>query len=316
MKVLRPGLDEVQEAAEVLVVILNWNGRELLKSCLNSLQKTSFKSYGVIVVDNGSTDGSQHMVRTLFGRIHMIENPRNYGFARGMNEGIVRGCEFYCPSYFVPMNNDIEVIDRSWLSEMVGLAESDERIAVVGPRVLRPDGKIDFAFGRSFPRIRNIAQGETDRGQYDFTAEADIVSGACFLVKRSALEKVGAYDEAFGMGGYEDIDLFLRMRRAGLKIAYAGRAKVLHRVSGSQRQLASSQRMYEGLRNYFRCIRLNFGLAFLALRVVLTGLHVVRRRKQVTPRHMVRALTASFEPRRIQKLPLASTPREIDARPG
>lgn len=299
---LKPGLSEISEAPQVLIVILNRDRRELLRSCLESLEKTALKSYRVIVVDNGSTDGSQRMVRELFEEVHMIENPKNYGYSRGMNEGILQGCELYRPDYFVLMNNDIEVIDPNWLNEMVGLAESDKRIAVDAPKVLRPDGKIDFTLGTSFPRIRNIAHGETDRGQYDFRAEADIVSGACFLVTRSALERVGAYDEAFSPISYEDIDLFLRMKRAGFKIAYTGHAKVLHRVSSSQNLFASSKRMYQGLRNYFRCIRLNFGLPFLVLRVVLAGLHVVRKRKPVTPGQLVRALIASFEPRRIPKL--------------
>jgi len=310
---LRSGLGEVPEAPQVLIVILNWNGRELIKSCLESLEKTSFKSFRVIAVDNGSTDGSQRMVRALFRKVHMVENPRNYGYSRGMNEGMLQGCKLYRPDHFVLMNNDVEVIDPDWLTEMVVLAESDERIAVVAPKVLRPDGKIDFALGTSFPRMRNIAHGETDRGQYDFRAEADIVSGACFLVKRSALERVGAYDEAFSPIGYEDIDLFLRMKRAGFKIVYSGHTKVLHLVSGSRKHFASSQRMYEGLRNYFRCIRLNFGLAFLALRVVLTGLHVLRKRKQVSRGQLVKALTASFEPRRIPGMTASSGPGGVES---
>ncbi|MFB0568147.1 MAG: glycosyltransferase family 2 protein [Nitrososphaeria archaeon] len=313
---MRSGLNEVPEAPQVLIVILNWNGRELLRSCLKSLEKTAFKSYRVIVVDNGSTDGSQHMVGELFLGVHLVENPRNYGFARGMNVGIVRGCEIYHPNYFVIMNNDVEVIDSNWLTEIVVLAESDERIAVVGPKVLRPESKIDFAFGTSFPGIRNIAQAETDRGQYDFRTEADIVTGACFLVRRTALERAGAYDEAFGVGGYEDIDLFLRMKRAGFKITYSGHAKVLHHVSSSWSKFVPSQRMYSGLRNYFRCIRLNFGLAFLGLRAVLTELHVVRKRKQVSPGQLVRALAASFEPRRIPKLTSPCLPCCIDAPDG
>ncbi|MDH5363078.1 MAG: glycosyltransferase family 2 protein [Aigarchaeota archaeon] len=307
------GPNKEPEGPQVVVVILNWNGRELLESCLRSLERTTSRSSHVVVVDNGSTDGSQHMVRTLFSEVHLVENPRNYGCCISRNVGISRGLELYDPDYFVIMDNDVKVIDPNWLSELIGVAETDKRIAVVAPKVLRPDGRIDFALGTSFPRIMNLAHGETDRGQYDFRAEADIVTGACFLCKRTVLEVVGAYDEAYEPRGYEDIDLLLRIKRAGFRVAFTGRTKVLHCVSGTQRRFLPSERMYLGLRNYFRCIRLNFGLAFFILRTALTGFHVVRKRKQVSPGQFVKALAASFEPRRIPRPASPSVPLGVHA---
>jgi len=91
--------------------------------------------------------------------------------------------------------------------------------------------------------MMNVAQGETDRGQYDFRVEADIVAGTCFLVRRTALEVVGAYDEAYEPRGYEDIDLHPRIKRAGFRVALTRRTKVLNCVSGTQRRFLPSDRM-------------------------------------------------------------------------
>ena len=299
---LRRGPNKKPDGRQLLVVILNWNGRELLESCLRSLEKTMSRSCHVVVVDNGSTDGSQNMVGTLFNEVHLVENPQNYGCYISRNVGISLGLELYDPDYFVIMDNDVNVVDPNWLNELIAVAETDERIAVVAPKVLRLDGRIDFALGTSFPRIMNIAHGETDRGQYDFRVEADLVTGACFLLRRSAVEVVGGYDEGYEPRGYEDIDLLLRIKRAGFRVAFTGRTKVLHCVSGTQRRLFPSEKMYLGLRNYFRCIRLNFGLAFFILRAALTGLHAFRKRKQVSPGQLLKALAASFEPRSIPRL--------------
>ena len=99
---------------QVSIIILNWNGKDLLRRCLRSLTSlTNYKNYKIVLVDNGSTDGSKEFIKSKYPKVKLIELPKNYGFARACNEGI------YASSapYIALLNNDIEV-DENWLSEL------------------------------------------------------------------------------------------------------------------------------------------------------------------------------------------------------
>ena len=128
---------------EVCIIILNWNGKELLKDCLSSLLKlTGYPNYKVIVVDNGSTDGSLEYVKKNFPQVDVLPLDKNYGFAKGNNKGIKYALKKYKPRYILLLNNDTKIIQRDWLTKLVETAESDKKIGIVVPKLIYTDGRI------------------------------------------------------------------------------------------------------------------------------------------------------------------------------
>ena len=129
---------EVRERS-VCVIVLNWNGKELLRSCLESLLRTDYGAMTVLVVDNGSSDGSQEIVKNGFPEVKLLENPANFGFCRGNNVGFRYALD-HGATYCVLLNNDVTV-RPTWLGELVAAAESDERIGALSPKMLMADSE-------------------------------------------------------------------------------------------------------------------------------------------------------------------------------
>jgi GT2 family glycosyltransferase len=118
--------------SEVCIIILNWNGKELLKDCLSSLFKlTGYPNYKVIVVDNGSTDGSFECVKKNFTQVDVLPLDKNYGFAKGNNKGIKYALKKYKPRYILLLNNDTKIIQRDWLTKLVETVESDKKMGLL-----------------------------------------------------------------------------------------------------------------------------------------------------------------------------------------
>jgi len=225
----------------ITVVIPNWNGINLIRDCLHSLELQTL-NHTVIVVDNGSTDGSNDVVRNEFPEVQLLEFPNNAGFAGGVNRGIrpalARGAK-----YIALLNNDA-VADEHWLEELVGVAEADERVGVVAAKIVTMDGeRIDSTgdlysvWGLAFPRGR----GEVDSGQYDSREMGDIfsASGGASLYRAQMLDEIGLFDERF-FAYLEDVDIGFRARLAGWKILYAPKATVRHLIGGTSSRMDRS----------------------------------------------------------------------------
>lgn len=243
----------------VHIIILNWNGKELLKDCLPSVVRTKYSNFKVVVVDNGSTDGSREYIRHYFPDVKLIENKKNLGFAEGNNVGI-RYAMTQGADYIALLNNDTEV-DPSWISEVVKVAESKPDIGACATKMLFFDARtvINSAgtcmtpFGGGWDR----GLGEKDVGQYDTVEE---VFGACagaMLIKRDVIEEVGLFDSKHFIY-YEDVDLTWRMRLFGYKIMYVPTAIVYHKLGATmgnphnwwRRYLTEKNRIRNVLKNY------------------------------------------------------------------
>lgn len=225
-------------AQKTCVIIPNWNGADLIRECLEALRAQTL-AHTVIVVDNGSSDGSNEVVRREFPEVQLLEFPDNAGFAGGVNRGIapalVQGAE-----YVVLLNNDA-VADKRWLEELVSAAEANPKAGIVAAKIVTQDGKKldstgDFysIWGFPFPRGR----GEADEGQYDGAAMRDIfaASGGASLYRAAMLREVGLFDERF-FAYYEDVDLSFRARLAGWTIRYAPEASVRHYIGGTSSRM-------------------------------------------------------------------------------
>ncbi len=220
-------------AAPLLSIIIpNWNGKKFLQECIDSLQEQTFHDFEVILVDNGSIDGSAEFVEERYGRwVQVIRNAKNLGFAEGNNVGIriARG------KYIVALNNDT-VADPKWLEELIKPAETDPSVGMCFPKILsyfRPT--IIDATGELLSRDglnRARGQFEEDRGQYDSDVEIFYPPACGALYRKTMLDEIGLFDEDFFAYG-EDTDLGLRGRWAGWQCIYIPQSIIYHKGSGT-----------------------------------------------------------------------------------
>ena len=221
-------------APRVSIVVLNWNQYSLTSECLESLRRIGYPDFKIVVVDNGSHDGSSQRIKRNFPDVKLIESPQNLGVAGGRNLGVRETLEDD-PDYVLFLDNDV-VVDPDFLGELVNTAERDPAIGGVGPKIYYFDHPqmINHAVGRFYPRIshnRCGGSGELDLGQYDDQMEVDWISGCAGLFRRVLFDKVGFLDEVFSPYGPEDLDWSLRVRRAGYKLCFAPSARVWHKDS-------------------------------------------------------------------------------------
>lgn len=216
--------------ALVSVIVPNLNGKAFLGDCLTSLERQTFKDFEVILVDNGSTDGSLEYARGMFPWLDkIIENPSNLGFAKACNQGI----EVSCGDYIALLNNDTEA-HPSWLSELVSVADQSPEAGMFACKTLFYDARdtIDTAGHLIYPDGLNRGRGrlEPDRGQYDDKTDVFFPSGCAALYRRAMLDEIGLFDEHHFAYG-DDIDIGIRGRLAGWKCVFVPNSLVFHRYS-------------------------------------------------------------------------------------
>jgi GT2 family glycosyltransferase len=229
---------------DLSVVIINWNTKELLLNCIRSIQETTHKiSYEIIVVDNGSQDGSQRAVNENFSEVRLIENGKNLGFARANNIGIRASCG----RYVCLVNSDVVLLEGC-LDTMLAYMESQPSIGILGPKLLNGDMSLQpsckqlpsiwnnlcIAIGLSalFANIKLFNGEHLSFFDHDRIMNVQALSGAFLMVRRSAAEKVGLLDEAFFIYG-EEIDWCMRFTKSQYKIVFFSGARAIHFGSGS-----------------------------------------------------------------------------------
>lgn len=246
------------------VVILNWNTRDLLARCLETvLASEGDFTMRVIVVDNASGDDSAGMVRQRFPAVEVIESPINGGFSAGNNLGL-RALGFYgpgqadagAPRYVLLLNPDTEVPPGA-LCAMVRMMDARPEVGAAGPKLVLADGSLDLACRRSFPtpevsfyRFSGLAKLFPDSprfGQYNMTfvdpdqeIEVDSVVGAYMQVRREAVAAAGLLDETFFMYG-EDLDWAYRIKQAGWTVFYYPTVTVKHVKRAASRRSRKAQ---------------------------------------------------------------------------
>lgn len=209
------------------IIIPIWNKVELTRQCLTALaSNTTDVSFEVIIVDNGSTDGTEEFLTELKGDVRIIRNDQNLGFAKACNQGAraARG------QYLVFLNNDT-IPQPNWLKPLIEEVEEHQDVGIVGGKLLFADGSIQHA-GVVFMRSRlspyHIYQSAsgTDSG-VNQRREYQAVTAACMLIRRELFEAVEGFDEGF-INGFEDVDLCLKVREKGFHVIYQPRSVVYH----------------------------------------------------------------------------------------
>jgi GT2 family glycosyltransferase len=236
------------------LVVLNYNGRDLLLDCLEHIERVDYQPVHTVVVDNGSDDGSAESVRRLHPRVHLVRNGRNVGVAGGRNAGIrwaEKNLDIDC---IVFLDNDTQV-EPDAIGEMIAAA-GHPGIGLVAPKAFRKKGDrvLLSAGGMMFNPytgvLRDMAGGELDTGQYECIREVQACAGYAFLVRREVFQRVGLFDEAFNPYGWEDVDFSLRAAKAGFRILYAPKAIVYHAGGRAGRGAVSIYERHKA-RNFF-----------------------------------------------------------------
>ena len=259
----------------VSIIVLNWNGWSDTVECLESIYHLNYPNYQVIVVDNNSSDDSLEKINDYArGKLEVksnffkydptnkpieiiqyagkntekikfsnykkqliiIENKKNYGFAKGNNIGMEYALKNLNPDYILLLNNDT-VVDKDFLKILVQEGENDPEIGLLGPKMYYYDnpniiwcigGKIDWKLARGL----HVGIDKTDIGQYDEKTNFDYINGSCLLIKRKVLEKIGLLDEKFFLY-FEEADLALRASENNYKRMFVPDSKIWHKVSKS-----------------------------------------------------------------------------------
>ena len=239
---------------QVAVIILNWNGRKLLKEFLPSVVRFTPRPLArVIVADNGSNDGSLELLVSDFPEVEVMRFPENYGFAGGYNKALAQVPE----PYTVLLNSDVEVKD-DWLTPLYDYMQSHPDVGACQPKIraYRHPEKFEYAGAaggyidrNGFPycRGRIFNEVETDRGQYDEPAEVFWATGAALMVRTEVYNALGGLDTQF-FAHMEEIDLCWRMQLAGWKIAAVPQGVVYH-LGGGSLDASNPRKTYLNFRN-------------------------------------------------------------------
>ena len=225
------------ESPSVACIVLNLNGGDVLREALHSIKAMKYPRFSIIVVDNGSHDGSQDMVRSLFAGSTLIENESNLGFGEGNNVGIRHALDSTGQAFdwVLLLNNDV-VAAPDMLSELMKVAVADSTIGIAAPKIYyhsRPDilwyagGNVNYWTGI----VSHRGVGERDTGRYDRVEDTEYISGCAMLIRRPVLENVGLFDPVYSPAYSEDADLSTRTSRAGYRLVYVPQAKLWHKVS-------------------------------------------------------------------------------------
>lgn len=269
-----------QSFPKVAVIVLNWNGKEDTIECLESVARSDYPSYSIIVVDNGSTDGSQEMIRKRHPCVQLLENGKNLGFAEGNNRGVLLSITRGTEVVFL-LNNDT-TLSPDCLSNLARAAHVLPEHSVLGAKILyytQPD--TIWHFGSRWDKKRfelvTIAQNEP-AGHWNERMEVDHIIGCAMWIPSAVIRKIGLFDQRFFLN-YEETDWCFRAKRAGVSLFSIPNALVWHKVSSSFSSHA--QIVYFCERNRLLWIEKNFkgidGWRFVVTKEIAPKLKIVIR---------------------------------------
>lgn len=224
---------------DLSIVIVTYNSRTPVESCLNSLERyTSSRPSETIVVDNASSDGTVGFIRDRFPKVRILANDENFGYSRAVNQGI----RLSTGKFILILNPDI-IVQESSLDRLLDFMDSHPDAGIAGAKLTNPDGSLQYSarafytlgallfrrtfLGKLFPRAKPIRDHLLIEYDHEEEKAVDWIIGACMMVRREALEKVGGMDERFFLY-FEDLDWCFRMKRHGWKVYYVPSAVMIH----------------------------------------------------------------------------------------
>lgn len=240
----------------VFIIILNWNGWQDTVACVESCRRLTWPNFRIVIVDNGSTDGSEDFLRRQLPGEEIIQAGANLGFAGGNNVGI-RGALEAGANYVWLLNNDA-VADPEALTMLVEAMEGESAVGITGSKIYYRDDprRIWFAGGmweKGRLRPRHRGANKLDEGQFDETCEVGSVSGCSMLVRAAAIRDIGLMEESYFLY-WEDTEWCARAQAEGYKVLFVPGSRIWHKVSSSAGRSSFSQ-YYYSIRNGFYFLR-------------------------------------------------------------
>lgn len=234
----------------VSVIIVNWNGGIVFEECLASLSKITYPNWELIIVDNGSTDGSDLIYKkfsNLKNKSRLIKNAKNVGFAKANNKGYEKSTG----EFILLLNNDTKV-EKDFLIKMVNKLESDPTVGVIQPKIYLMDQPNYLDNAGSFFTLSGFLVhwgfGQHDSGEFNKEQVVFSVKGACLLTKRKIIEKVGLFDSDF-VSYFEETDFCHRVWLLGLSSLYFPKTFIKHKVGYTSKKLDVFSVNYQSLKN-------------------------------------------------------------------
>ncbi|WP_299113723.1 glycosyltransferase family 2 protein [uncultured Winogradskyella sp.] len=286
------------QAKDIAVVILNWNGRNLLEQFLPSVVKHSNEAK-IYVADNASTDDSVAFVTEHFPTVELIQNSKNSGYAKGYNDALKTVEE----PLLCLLNSDVEVT-KDWLLPILKIFNSEAQIAIIQPKILDHKNKSYFEYagaaggfidkyGYPFCRGRIFDTIEKDQGQYNDIKTIFWASGACFFIRNSVFKTLNGFDESY-FAHMEEIDLCWRAYNSDYEVKYVGTSTVYH-VGGATLNTTNPRKTYLNFRNsLFTLVKNTDKHVFIrtVIRMKLDGIAALRFLVQLKPRYFFAVLRA------------------------
>ncbi|MHB1147557.1 MAG: glycosyltransferase family 2 protein [Lutibacter sp.] len=288
---------------KIAIVILNWNGKQLLEKFLPSIVKYSDFNFAEInVADNASTDESVAFMKQNYPQIKIIQNSENGGFAKGYNDAL----EHVDADIYALVNSDIEVTD-GWLNPVIAAFENEPNTAIIQPKILdyKNKNKFEYAgaaggfidkFGYPFCRGRVFSELETDTKQYNDETEIFWASGACFFIRSEVFHGLNGFDEDY-FAHQEEIDLCWRAKNLSKTIKYVGTSTVYH-VGGATLKEANPTKTFLNFRNSLFSLVKNLPgnklISVILARLILDAFAGIKFLAELKPMHFMAILNAHF----------------------
>ncbi len=287
---------------KVAVVILNWNGTQLLEQFLPAMIKYTGNDTEIYVADNASTDGSVAFIKTNFPQVKIIQNTSNGGYAKGYNDSL----KHIKADIYALVNSDIEVTDN-WIQPIINEFVNSSTTAIIQPKILdfKDNTKFEYAgagggfidfYGYPYCRGRIFTSLENDEQQYNDTTEIFWASGACFFIRSKVYHQLGGFDEQY-FAHQEEIDLCWRVQNQNYTVKYVGTSTVYH-VGGATLHEASPRKTFLNFRNSLFSVIKNIPKRYLFIvilsRLILDGLAGTKFLFELKPLHTWAIIKAHF----------------------
>ena len=265
------------EKPSVTVIVLNWNGKDLTIECLESLKQVNYSNFNILVVDNGSTDGSVELLKEKFPEVSILVLEKNLGYAAGNNRGF-DSLKPDQPEFVIFLNNDT-IVDENFIGPLVKQLLTHKKASQTVPKIYyENDPKLIWYAGGIVNlwtgSIYHLGIRQYDGPAYSKTHKTKYATGCCFCMRYEEFKEFGGFDEIFPMYS-EDVDLSLWIRAAGKQVWFVPDSKIWHKVSASLGGAFSFGKIVRKARGIFLLIKKHANLVQWLTLIVLLPIQLI-----------------------------------------
>lgn len=246
---------------KVAIIILTRNQKKILRDCLESIINVQkYKKSKVYVLDNGGEGNLKKEFEKDFPKFKFVMNYKNLGYSKGNNIGINMSLKEFNPDYVLILNDDTKIIKKDWLKKMVESGENDKKAGILCPRIIYPNGDLQFIAQNG--KVDYFIKTGVKKASKDIYKNQIVkeVLGACFLVKREVINKIGIFDEKFSPFYGEESDWCERAKKAGYHNLYVGETEIIHLRNQTISDFSKEYLLFIQKRNSIRLGLLNYNL--------------------------------------------------------